>query len=310
MHLGFTLSRPVRCETTGVVGDEIVAAGAVVARKGPEVLLVHRPKYDDWSFPKGKLDPGEHALTAAVREVAEETGVDIRLGPPLPDDTYEVGNGTRRTKRVHWWAARASGCDDVSGYQPNAEIDEVRWLSPDKARRLLTWERDRELLDHWERVRKRTTPLVVLRHAKSESRSSWEGDDRERTLSPQGVLQAEEVVPMLGAYGVSRVVSSSSRRCWTTVAPYADVIGTEVEVHDVLSEEDATEVGVTDLVLGLLGAKEPTVVCTHRPVIPLVLAAVGASDPQLSPAGMLVVHHRRGQVIAVEHHAPHEPLPT
>ena len=310
MHLRFTLSRPVRCETTGVVGDEIVAAGAVVARKGPEVLLVHRPKYDDWSFPKGKLDPGEHALTAEVREVAEETGVDVRLGPPLPDDTYEVGNGTRRTKRVHWWAARATGCDDVSGYQPNAEIDEVRWLAPDKARRLLTWDRDRELLDHWERVRRRSTPLIVLRHAKSESRSTWKGDDRERTLSPQGVLQAEEVVPLLGAYGVSRVVSSSSRRCWTTVAPYADVISTEVEVHDGLSEEAATEVGVTDLVLGLVATKEPTVVCTHRPVIPLVLAALGAPDPELAPAGMLVVHHRRGQVVAVEHHVPHEPLPA
>jgi 8-oxo-dGTP diphosphatase len=196
----------------------------------------------------------------------------------------------------------------VSGYRPNAEIDEVRWVAPDKARRLLTWERDRELLDHWERVRRRSTPLVVLRHAKALARSGWPGDDRERGLTEQGGLQAEEVVPLLGAYGVARVVSSSSRRCWTTVAPYADVVATEVEVHDVLSEEDATEVGVTDLVLGLLRSKEPTVVCTHRPVIPLVLAALGVRDPGLDPAGMLVVHHRRGQVLAVEHHVPHEPL--
>ena len=63
-----------------------MAAGAVVVRKGPEVLLVHRPKYDDWSFPKGKLDPGEHLTSCAVREVAEETGLDIRLGPPLEHD--------------------------------------------------------------------------------------------------------------------------------------------------------------------------------------------------------------------------------
>lgn len=289
--------------------DEIVAAGAVVSRKGPEVLLVHRPKYDDWSFPKGKLDPGEHPLAAAVREVAEETGVDVRLGPPLPDHVYDVGNGTPRTKRVHWWAARATGCDDVSGYHPNAEIDEVRWASPDKARRLLTHDRDRELLDDWDRVRKRSTPLVVLRHAKARARSSWPGDDRKRPLTERGALQAEDVVPLLGAYGVSRVVSSSSRRCWTTLAPYADVLGTEVEVHDTLSEEGATEVGVTDLVLGLLATKEPTVVCTHRPVIPLVLAALGVRDPGLDPAGMLVVHHRRGQVVGLEHHTPHEPLP-
>lgn len=294
-----------------MVDDEILAAGAVVARKGPEVLLVHRPKYDDWSFPKGKVDPGEHALAAAVREVAEETGVDIRLGPPLPDHLYQVANGNGgRTKRVHWWAARATGCDDVAGYRPNDEIDEVRWASPDKARRLLTWERDRVLLDAWAQVRKRSTPLVVLRHAKARSRSAWKGEDRERPLTERGGLQAEEAVPLLGAYGVTRVVSSSSRRCWTTVAPLADVLGTEVEEHDVLSEEDATEVGVTTLVLQLLETKEPTVVCTHRPVIPLVLAALGVRDPGLDPAGMVVAHHRRGQILAVEHHLPHEPLPT
>lgn len=289
---------------------DVLAAGAVVSRPGREVLLVHRPRYDDWSFPKGKLDPGEHPLSAAVREVAEETGVDVRLGPPLPDHTYVVGNGTLRPKRVHWWTARATGCDDVSGYRPNPEIDEVRWVSPDKARRLLTWERDRSLLDHWERVRRRSTPLIVLRHAKACARSEWQGDDRERTLNDRGSLQADEVVPLLAAYGVSRVVSSSSRRCWTTVAPYADVLGTEVEVHDALSEEDATEVGVTDLVLGLLPTKEPTVVCTHRTVIPLVLATLGLGDPGLDPAGMLVVHHRRGLVTAVEHHVPPEPLPA
>lgn len=293
-----------------MVDEEIVAAGAVVSRKGPQVLLVHRPKYDDWSFPKGKVDPGEHPVAAAVREVAEETGVDVRLGPPLPEHLYLVGNGTVRPKRVHWWAARATGCDDVSGYHPNAEIDEVRWVSPAAAHDLLTWDRDRELLALWERVRKRSTPLVVLRHAKARARGGWTGDDRERPLSEAGGLQAEELVPMLGAYGVSRVVSSSSRRCWTTVAPYADVLGTEVEVHDELSEEDADEAGVTDLLHGLLATKEPTVVCTHRPVLPLVLSALGVQDPGPDPAGMVVVHHRRGQVVAVEHHTPHEPLPV
>ncbi len=113
---------------------EILAAGAVVSRKGPQVLLIHRPKYDDWSFPKGKLDPGEHAVTAAVREVAEETGVDVRLGPPLSDQRYLVGNGTVRPKRVHYWAGRVVGDDDVSTYRPNDEIDDVGWFDLDKAR--------------------------------------------------------------------------------------------------------------------------------------------------------------------------------
>jgi 8-oxo-(d)GTP phosphatase len=289
-----------------VVGDEIVAAGAVVARKGPQVLLVHRPKYDDWSFPKGKLDPGEHVLTAAVREVAEETGLHIRLGPPLPDHTYEVGNGTPRTKRVHWWSGRVVGGDDISGYQPNAEIDELAWLDLEKARQLLTWERDRELLDEFARAPKRSTPLIVLRHGKARSRRSWRGDDRERPLTRAGELQAEELVPLLGAYGVQRVVSSSSRRCWATVAPYAEVADVEVEELVELSEEDATEVGVTELALEMLASKEPTVLCTHRPVLPLVYAALGVQDPGLEPGEMLVVHHRRGQIVALEHHAPPE----
>src|SRR5690242_5455623 len=126
--------------------DLIVAAGAVVVRKGPEVLLVHRPKYDDWSFPKGKLDPGEHETTAAVREVAEETGLDVRLGVPLTTQSYDVRNGTVRPKVVHYWAARVVGGDDVSTYRPNAEIDAVAWVPLDQAAKKLSYKRDRETL--------------------------------------------------------------------------------------------------------------------------------------------------------------------
>ena len=159
----------------------IVAAGAVVCRKGPQVLLIHRPKYDDWSFPKGKLDPGEHAVTAAVREVAEETGLDVRLGPPLPDQEYTVGNGTRRPKVVHYWAGRLLGGDDVSGYRANAEVDEVAWVDLDVARRKLTYVHDRETLDAFTEVRQRSTPLVLLRHARATRRRTL---DRRRPGAP------------------------------------------------------------------------------------------------------------------------------
>src|SRR6188472_3608982 len=97
---------------------DVLAAGAVVLRQhNDEVLLVHRPKYDDWSFPKGKLDRGEHATSAAIREVEEETGVRIRLGVPLRDQRYPIRAGT---KLVHYWVGRAVGDGDVSGYQPNS----------------------------------------------------------------------------------------------------------------------------------------------------------------------------------------------
>ena len=282
--------------------DLIVAAGAVVVRKGPEVLLVHRPKYDDWSFPKGKLDPGEHIATAAVREVAEETGLDVRLGPPLSSQTYQVRNGWVRPKLVHYWVARVVHDDDVSTYRPNAEIDAVTWVPLDKAAEMLTYQRDRETLAEAAAVRKKSHPLVVLRHGRATPRKLWTDDDRKRPLAEEGELQAETVVPVLGAYGIERVVSSSSRRCWTTVTPYADVADLEVEVTTELSEEDATPEGVEQIVHGLLARREPVVLCTHRPVLPHVYEALGVRDPKLDPGSMLVVHHRRGQIVGLERH--------
>jgi 8-oxo-dGTP pyrophosphatase MutT (NUDIX family)/phosphohistidine phosphatase SixA len=282
---------------------EIIAAGAVVSRKGPQVLLIHRPKYDDWSFPKGKLDPGEHLVACAVREVAEETGLDIRLGPPLARLDYTVGNGTLKGKRVYYWAGRVVGDPDVSGYVPNAEVDDVRWVDLDKARRQLTQEHDRELLDTFAVVRKRSTPLVVLRHGDAVSRKDWRGDDRERPMTESGVVQSDALVPLLAAYGIRRIVSSSSRRCWTTLAPYAHVTDTALKVTDALSEEDATAPDVEAVVQDLLADRTPAVLCSHRPVLPHIWDALGVPDTGLEPGGMLVVHHRRGAVVAVEQHA-------
>jgi len=278
------------------------SAGAVVLRKGPEVLLVHRPRYDDWSFPKGKLDPGEHQVTAAVREVAEETGVDIRLGPPLPTQAYEVGDGAPRIKRVHYWVGRAVGDEDVSAYRPNAEIDEVQWLEVDKARKQMTYDYDRSTLDEALRLRKKTNPLVVLRHGKARGRKSWHGKEGDRPLDQAGEFQAEMVVPLLGAYGVTAAISSSAKRCWSTVAPYADVADLDVEVTDGLSEEQATESTVADQVLLVLARKEPTVLCTHRPVLPWVFSALGVPEQPLEPGALFVAHHRNGRVLATEDH--------
>ena len=284
---------------------EIVAAGAVVSRKGRngnEILLVHRPKYDDWSFPKGKLDLGEHILSAAVREVAEETGLDIRLGPPLSTQSYLAGNGQPRTKDVHYWTGRVVGDDDVSSYRSNDEIDEVVWLTAEDARDRLTYPHDLDTLEEYVGFRKMTYPLVILRHSRARSRKSWRGDDRDRTLTKAGEFQSEQLVPLLGAYGVDRVLSSSSARCRRTVEPYADVAGVGLEATDELNEEDATGKSVAEHVESLLQTKQAAVLCTHRPVLPWVFESLALEDRKLEPGSLFVAHHRGGKVVATEQH--------
>jgi len=279
---------------------DVHAAGAVVTRRGRQVLLVHRPRYDDWSFPKGKLDPGEHVTAAAVREVAEETGLDVRLGPPLPSQRYAAGN---RMKTVDYWVGRAIGTDDVSGYVANDEIDEVCWVSYDDALELLTYPYDRETLRESALVRKKSRAFVVLRHGTARSRSAWRRDDRDRPLLKSGALQAERLVPVLAAYDVTSVASSSSVRCVETVRPYVDVAGIELHEYDGLAEEDASAEGVLQIVDDLLQHDEGVVLCSHRPVLPAVFDSLGVPDQKLDPGAMLVVHHRKGKVVATERHS-------
>jgi 8-oxo-dGTP diphosphatase len=278
---------------------DVLAAGAVVYRPGRQVLLVHRPKYDDWSFPKGKLDPGEHQTAAAVREVAEETGLRVRLGPPLSSQRY-LASG--RMKTVSYWVGRAVDADDVSGYEPNEEIDGVEWAPYDEAMARLTYPHDRDTLRESKKLRRRTAALVVLRHGAARSRKVWQGDDRVRPLLQPGLLQAEHLVAVLAAYDVTRVVSSSSLRCVQTVRPYADATASCLEEQDGLSEEDATRASVGTIVDELLRGDRGAVLCTHRPVLPDVFDALGVADPGLEPGGMLVAHVRRGRIVSTEQH--------
>jgi 8-oxo-dGTP pyrophosphatase MutT (NUDIX family) len=124
--------------------EQVEAAGGVVWRRRDggdlEVLVVHRPRYDDWSFPKGKLDPGEDHRTAAWREVWEETGLECELGTELAEVRYADRFG--RPKRVRYWAMQVTGGE----FTPNDEVDELRWASPDDAASLLSYERDAGLL--------------------------------------------------------------------------------------------------------------------------------------------------------------------
>lgn len=286
----------------------MLAAGAVVWREAAgriQLLLVHRGRYDDWTFPKGKLDPGEGLPVAAVREVGEETGLDVCLGVPLATLEYELRAGG--TKRVSYWSARPRG-DGELDYEPNDEVDAVRWADVDETATLLTHDTDRHVLGGFVAEtadgHHLAAPLVLLRHAKALPRRDWDGDDRRRPLADLGHDQAKRLVPLLRAYGVSKVVSSDSKRCLQTIAPYADAEGLEVVRDRGLSQEDATRKRIAKRAPQLLRGRAPTVVCTHRPVLPMLFDHLGVDDTSLRPGQLVVLHRGAASVAAAEVHSP------
>ena len=274
----------------------IPAAGTLPWRRRGgqlEVAVVHRPKYDDWSWAKGKLDPGELPSVAAARETFEETGLVVRLGVPLPSAEYPVldATGGPATKQVHYWAAKVTGGTGALEH----EIDEVAWVDVRTAHDRLDYARDREQLLALVRADRagelRTWPLALVRHAKSKPRGKWAGDDRRRPLDAVGCEQARTVAAVLGAYGVQRVVSSSSQRCVSTVEPYAVKRGLRVRTRDSLSEEGFEEspAGALAQISRLLEKGDPSAVCTHGPVLPTLIEVLH---------GRAAVSPERGHVAA------------
>ena len=219
-------------DTVTELPAEVRAAGGVVLRgeDDPHVLVVHRPTHDDWSLPKGKLDPGETWQQAAVREIHEETGVTARLGVELSPTRYTDRHG--RDKVVRWWRTHLV---DVRDRDADDEVDAVRWLTPDEAHDRLTYASDRDRVTEALRRRHDRTVLVV-RHAHAGDRDAWDGDDRHRPLSPTGMAQTSGLVRLLAPYHVARVVSSPLVRCLQTVEPLARERALTVTTEDRLAE--------------------------------------------------------------------------
>ncbi|WP_338749925.1 NUDIX hydrolase [Janibacter alittae] len=254
-----------------------------------EVTLVHRPRYDDWSWAKGKLDAGEAFPSAAVRETLEETGLHVRLGHPLPTTTYQVGHrGRPATKEVRYWAAEVTGGD---GALVN-EVDEVVWLATDAAAARLSYDHDHTQLQALVDADRRGTlsawPLAVVRHAKARSRSTWRQEDALRPLDKAGHAQAQGLVPVLGSYGISRLVTSPSTRAADTLAPYAAAGGGRLRPRPGLSEEGhAQHPGrARHHIERLLERGVPAAACSHGPVLPDLVACLLERVDRTSTLGL------------------------
>jgi 8-oxo-(d)GTP phosphatase len=290
-------------------GRPILAGGAVVTREDPlrgtEVVIVHRKRYDDWTLPKGKVEAGEPVPVCAVREVHEETGVTIRLSLPLDAITYEAGNAG--LKKVEYWGGVVL---DSVRRAPDDEVDLVSWLPVRAALSRLTYSHDHFLVQQY-LAQPPTMPLIILRHAKAMDRKDWSRKDAARPINSRGRRQSRLLVPMLDAYAVTKLVSSTSTRCVATVLPYAHEHEMTVETYGLLSEEEGEQdpKGVERLIhkirAATLKSGQPTAICVHRPVLPHILEALDIAPTTLVTGEFLVAHLTAdGTVHALERHRP------
>ncbi len=214
-------------------------------------------------MPKGKLDKGETDLEAGLREVREETGMICRPGVPV--GTMRYGLSTGQVKRVHYWSMEA-----IDGsFTPNAEVDEILWARPAVAERILTYERDRDLVaslqENWWTL---TGRLYLVRHARAGRRKDWNGDDEERPLTGAGRAQANEIGTFLADAQVERLLSSRYVRCRQTLEPAAGRLDLDVENHDALAEGGSP--GRLEKLLRKVG-NTPAALCSHGDMVPAIL---------------------------------------
>jgi len=292
---------------------EIRAAGAVLSRRaesGNEVALIHRGRYDDWSFPKGKCEPGEHVLKTAVREVAEETGIRVTLGRRLGQASYQ---SLGRPKRVDYWAARPADPGALPGFVPNDEVDALDWLPVPAVPARLSYQRDVSLLAEFAAGPADTIPFILLRHASAGSKRRWSGNDLDRPLDPGGAADAERLAQLLSCFGCCRVISSGAERCVATVRPYAQLTGASIEIEAGLTmpQPGGVTAGELKRAAQIVDDGKPTVICAHgenlAPLLHAVCARLGARSPEGPPlhkAAWWVLHTAGGALAGAERYHP------
>ena len=289
------------------IGERTEGAGAVLWRAIDDgdvrIAIIHRPRYDDWSLPKGGVDAGESHIQAAFREVLEETGVKAIFGPEIGTVDYEV-NGV--TKEVRYWLAEA---DQFNAATPNPEeVDAIEWLSISDAINKLSNSDDREIVRMAEEFGFGSTPLVLLRHAKALKRDLWDGDDGDRPLEHVGQIQAAKIPGIYAPYAIEKIYSSDAIRCVQTIEAMAAEYGItpiySSEISEFGFEKDSER--ALDYALSVMLSDKPSVMCSHNPVLPkLVKKLIGKKNfkrlsAELKPGDSFVLHHRSGDVIAVD----------
>ncbi len=260
-------------------GPSIRAAGGVVTRrKGSkrQFLVIHRPRHDDWSLPKGKLEVEERFSVGAAREIKEETGSEVERLAKLGSVAYN--SDRRRTKLVRYWLFEHVG----GSFKPNSEVDEIRWLPAPEMKHLLTYPRDRKVFDWGATLadRPRAGRIHLVRHAKAGNRSSWKKRDETRPLTRAGSRQSYRIGAALTATPVTRILSSHYVRCEQTVAPLARALDIGITPERRLAE------GTTAKDLNRLLSKvegKAVVMCSHGAEIAAFIERVAASGAHLGP---------------------------
>ena len=285
----------------------IQAAGAVLWRRLSDdllqVALIHRPRYDDWSFPKGKVESGEAEISCAHREVLEETGYDSAFGPELCKVQYEVGENI---KTVRYWSAEAIG--EAAAVHDTEEVDQLIWVTISDAYTKLSRKGDQEVLKNFEKFGADTTPLILLRHGKAIAREEWEGDDGDRPLAQLGQQQSKRMHAIYQPFAVTEIHSSDAVRCYETVSPIARAMSLNLVYWTELSEYafEKDKKAAINIVNDIIESQARAIVCGHNPVIPGIVAKyIGKKnfkelDHGLLPGEAWILHHRDGEIVAID----------
>ncbi len=285
----------------------IVAAGGVVWRRDIEgeieVLLVHRPRYDDWSLPKGKVEEGEALISCAYREILEETGLSIKLGPYVGSVEYYVPDGL---KNVAYWSA--SLVEDHSSFHANEEVDQIIWLDLQSAAFRATRDSDREILVRFSATPYDSSALIMLRHGKALERTEWQGEDEDRPLQLVGQLQSKRMLSLYQVYGVEEIHTSDAVRCLDTVALMAKSLQITPVITNAVSEYTykKNKEKAIEYAKDLIKKKKQIILCSHNPVLPRMMEKLTKKidfdypDNKLLPGEAWVLFHNKKEVLQID----------